>query len=609
MLYKPKKTANSFRTGQNIDFCISFAENRFFKALDITSRSIDMLKKLNFFSFPIILVTASILFVPAAVTTVSCTRNKPSALDKAMSAIDAAELSAHTEILGSDEFEGRFPGTEGEEKTVGFLEKAFREIGAQPGNGDSYFQDVPMMEITASPDTTLKVSGRGQERSFAYGEEFVALTLQNQDRVSSDSEVIFVGYGIVAPEYNWNDYEGVDVKGKTVMMLVNDPGFATEDSDLFKGRAMTYYGRWTYKFEEAARQGASGVLLIHETEPASYGWEVVRNGNSGPQLSLETADGNASRCAIESWISLETASTIFQMAGLDFKTMKEHAQKRGFQASPLNLRASVSLENTIRKIMSRNVAALIPGGKRADEYIIYTAHWDHFGRDPNLEGDQIFNGALDNATGTAGLLELAQAYLSLEQPPERSILLLAVTAEEQGLLGSGYYAAHPLYPLTKTAAVINMDSLNIFGRMKDVRLVGYGQSELDEYIKAAAQEQGRVVLPNPSPEKGSFFRSDHFPFAKQGVPALYASSGIDHREKGEEWGRAQKEEYARKNYHKPSDEFDPDWDFSGAVEDIQLIFKVGYRLAMETKFPQWNEGSEFKAKREADMVSINQQLP
>jgi Zn-dependent M28 family amino/carboxypeptidase len=255
--------------------------------------------------------------------------------------------------------------------------------------------------------------------------------------------------------------------------------------------------------------------------------------------------------------------------------------------------------------MSRNVAALIPGGKRADEYIIYTAHWDHFGRDTNLEGDQIFNGALDNATGTAGLLELAQAYLALEQPPGRSILLLAVTAEEQGLLGSAYYASHPIYPLTKTAAVINMDSLNIFGRMKDVRLVGYGQSELDDYVKAAAQEQGRVVLPNPNPEKGSFFRSDHFPFAKQGVPALYASSGVDHREKGEEWGRARKEEYARMNYHKPSDEFDPSWDFSGAVEDIQLVFKIGYRLAMETKFPQWNEGSEFKAKRDADLALIN----
>jgi len=562
------------------------------------SKKMDLLPPLK----TIIPVSTLILLIGLAA--VSCTTEGGSSLDKAMSAIDAEELAANTKILGSDDFEGRFPGTEGEEKTVRFLEEAFKKIGAQPGNGDSYFQEVPMVEITASPETVLKVSGPGKERVFSYGEEFVALTLRNQAKVTSDSQMVFVGYGIVAPEYNWDDYAGLDVGGKTVVMLVNDPGFATENPDLFKGRAMTYYGRWTYKYEEAARQGASGVMLIHETEPASYGWAVVRNGNSGPTLSLETADGNASRCAIESWISLETASTIFQMAGMDLAALKEAAQKPGFQAVPLNLRASVALENTIRKITSRNVAALIPGGKRADEYIIYTAHWDHFGRDPSLEGDQIYNGALDNATGTSGLIELAQAFLALEHPTERSILFLAVTAEEQGLLGSAYYADNPIYPLTKTVASINMDSLNIFGRMKDVRLVGYGQSELDEYIKAAAREQDRVVLPNPTPEKGSFFRSDHFPFAKQGVPALYASSGVDHRERGAEWGRTQKEEYARKNYHKPSDEFDPDWDLTGAVEDINLLFKVGYRLAMETAFPQWNEGSEFKAKRDADMSRI-----
>jgi Zn-dependent M28 family amino/carboxypeptidase len=563
-----------------------------------------MSKKKRLFSRPKTLVLVSALVVLAGSTSVSCTGVGTSSLDKAVSAIDAEELAAHTKTLGSDEFEGRFPGTAGEEKTVLFLEEEFRKIGTQPGNGDSYFQEVPMVEITASPEAVLKVSGQGNEHAFSYGEEFVALTLRNQERVTSDSQMVFMGYGIVAPEYGWNDYEGVDVNGKTVVMLVNDPGFATEDPSLFKGRAMTYYGRWTYKYEEAARQGASGVLLVHETEPAAYGWGVVKNSNSGPQLSLETADGNASRCAIESWISLETATTIFQMAGLEFAALKEAAQKPGFQAVPLNLRASVTLENTIRRIKSRNVAALIPGGKRADEYIIYTAHWDHFGRDPNLEGDQIYNGALDNATGTSGLIELAQAFLALEHPTERSILFLAVTAEEQGLLGSAYYAGNPIHPLTKTAAVINLESLNIFGRMKDVRLVGYGQSELDEYIKAAAREQDRVVLPNPTPEKGSFFRSDHFPFAKQGVPALYASSGIDHREKGEEWGRTQREDYARKNYHKPSDEFDPDWDLTGAVEDIHLLFKVGYRLAMETAFPQWNEGSEFKAKRDADMSLI-----
>jgi Zn-dependent M28 family amino/carboxypeptidase len=561
-----------------------------------------MFDKIRIFSrfAPAYLIPA--LAVSAVLITLSCGGRDLSPLDKAIKAIDAEELAANTEILASDAFEGRFPGTRGEEKTVRFLEEAFRRIGARPGNGESYFQEVPMMEITASPDTELKVRGGGEERVFSYGDDFVALTLRNQKSVKSESEMIFVGYGIIAPEYGWDDYQGMDVKGKTVVMLVNDPGFASEDPDLFKGKAMTYYGRWTYKYEEAARQGASAALLVHETEPAAYGWDVVRNSNTGPQMSLETADGNASRCAVDSWITLETTESLFAMAGMDFASMKEAARESGFQAVSLGLTASISLENTIRKIKSRNVAALIPGKERSDEYVIYTAHWDHFGLDPGLEGDQIYNGGLDNATGTAGLLELAQAFLSLEQPTKRSVLLLAVTAEEQGLLGSSYYASNPIHPLTKTAAAINMDSLNIFGLMKDVRLVGYGQSELDEYVLAAAVEQDRVVLPNPTPEKGSFFRSDHFPFAKQGLPALFASSGVDHREKGEEWGRTQKERYARNNYHKPSDEYDPAWDLRGAVEDLQLLFKVGYRLAMESSFPNWKEGSEFKAKRDADMA-------
>jgi Zn-dependent M28 family amino/carboxypeptidase len=537
-------------------------------------------------------------------TFVSCSSDEHD-IEAAVASLNTDELAHDVEILSSDEFEGRFPASPGEEKTLEFLKAEFEKVGLKAGNGDSFFQEVPLVEITASPQTKLVVTGSKTPLEFSYGDDFVGVTLRVQEKVSvENSDMIFVGYGIVAPEYNWNDYEGIDAKGKTVVMLVNDPGFATEDPDLFKGRAMTYYGRWTYKYEEAARQGAACAIIIHETAPAAYGWNVVWNGWTGPNFSLVSEDGNASRCAVESWITLETAKTIFKASEQDYNDLKKSAQQPGFEAVPLGLKANLVLENKIRKAISRNVIGLLPGSERADEFIIYTAHWDHFGKDPNLEGDQIFNGALDNATGTAALIELAEAFQQLGLPPLRSILFMAVTAEEQGLLGSEYYATHPIYPLNKTVAVINMDSLNIYGRMKDIRIVGYGQSELDEYVKAYAKEVGRVVLPNPTPEKGSFFRSDHFPFAKQGVPALSAGSGIQHLEKGEKWGLAQKENYVREKYHQVSDEYDPNWDLSGLLEDLHMYFMIGYRLSMESSFPNWNEGSEFKAKRDADMQTL-----
>jgi Zn-dependent M28 family amino/carboxypeptidase len=531
----------------------------------------------------------------------SCSR-KAHDIEAAVASLNTDELAHDVEILSSDAFEGRFPASPGEEKTIKFLKEEFEKVGLKPGNGDSFFQEVPLVEITASPQTKLVVTEGKKPLEFAYGDDFVGVTLRVQEKVTvENSDMVFVGYGIVAPEYQWDDYEGIDVKGKTVVMLVNDPGFATQDPELFNGRAMTYYGRWTYKYEEAARQGAACAVIIHETAPAAYGWDVVRKGWTGPNFSLVSEDGNASRCAVESWITLETTRAIFEAAEKNYDDLKKSAEKSGFKAVPLGLKASLALENSIRNAISRNVIGLLPGSKRADEYIIYTAHWDHFGKDPNLEGDQIFNGALDNATGTAALIELAEAFQRLGSPPQRSILFLAVTAEEQGLLGSDYYATHPLYPLTKTVAVINMDSLNIYGRMKDIRIIGYGQSELDEYVKAYAEEVGRVVLPNPTPEKGSFYRSDHFPFAKQGVPALNAGSGIQHLEKGEEWGLTQRESYIREKYHKPSDEFDPYWDLSGTLEDLHMYFKIGYRLSMESTFPNWKEGSEFKLKRDTDM--------
>jgi len=548
--------------------------------------------------FYVLLTAACLFFIFLA----GCVSQKQD-LTSALESIKAEELSQNVAVLSSDEFEGRGPSSPGETKTVNFLRDKFKKLGLKPGNGQSYFQEVPMVAITTHPSAELEVKSNNKSTTFSYGPEFMAWTLRVKEKVSvADSDMVFVGYGIVAPEYDWNDYQGLDVKGKTVVMLVNDPGFTTKNPQLFKGRAMTYYGRWTYKFEEAARQGAAAAFIIHETEPAAYPWEVVKNSWSGENFHLIAKDNNTSRCAVEGWFYLEATRQIFGMAGLDYEQLKSSAASRGFKAVPLRLKSSIELTNRIRKVTSRNVIALWPGSKRADEYIFYMAHWDHFGRNPSLEGDQIFNGAVDNATGTAGLIELAEAFTKLKKRPLRSIVFLAVTGEEQGLLGSAYYATHPIYPLTKTAAAINMDALNVYGQMKDITVIGYGNSELDDYVEQVAAEQRRRVRPDPTPEKGSFFRSDHFSFAKQGVPALFTSGGLDHVKYGEEWTRAKNEEYLKEKYHKPTDEFDPNWDLSGAIDDLRLLFKVGYRLSMESTFPNWKEGSEFKTKREAEMA-------
>ena len=528
-------------------------------------------------------------------------------LRPALESLNAKDLAQNTQILASDEFAGRAPASEGETRTVNFLRDEFQKIGLKPGNGQSYFQEIPMVVITADPSARLEVRGDKKTISFAYKENFVAETQRVAEQVSlADSEMIFAGYGIVAPEFNWNDYEGLDVRGKTVLVLVNDPGYATDDPALFTGRAMTYYGRWTYKYEEAARQGAAGVFIVHETEPAAYPWGVVQNGWTGPQFNLVKEDNNMSRCAAEGWLHLEAARQIFESAGLNYDEVKATAAKPGFKPLPLGLKASLTLKNSVKNVTSSNVVALLPGSQRSDEYIIYMSHWDHFGRNPALEGDQIFNGALDNATGTAALIELGQAFRKLRRPPLRSIVFLSVTGEEQGLLGSEYYAGHPLFPTAKTVAVINMDALNIYGRMNDITVIGYGLSELDHYIEAAAKEAGRTVNPDPTPEKGSYFRSDHFPFAKQGIPAVYPSGGSDHVEHGKEWTLAKREKYTAENYHKPSDEFDPSWDLSGAIDDLGLLFKVGYRLAMESTFPNWKEGTAYKAKRDADIAAARE---
>ncbi len=518
--------------------------------------------------------------------------------DEESGLFDEARFRADIERLASDEFEGREPGTVGEERTVAFLQAAFADAGLQPGNGDSYFQEVPLVAITPDPSASFSVQGYEEDFRPVYGTDFVTWTRRVvESSAIESSDVVFVGYGIVAPEYGWDDYAGLDARGKTVVMLVNDPGFATQDSTLFTGNAMTYYGRWTYKFEEAARQGAAGALLVHRTAPASYPWAVVQGSWMGAQYSLVAEDGNLSSCAVEGWVTEATARSLFQLAGQDFDQLDAAAAERGFRPVDMGIKVDATLSNAIERTVSRNVVGLLPGSERPDEVIVYMGHWDHLGRDTSLEGDQIFNGAVDNATGTAALLELARAFAAQDPAPARSVLFLAVTAEEQGLLGSAYYAAHPLFPPEKTVAAINIDALFPLGKMNDVTMVGVGHSELDAYAMAAAAAQGRSVSPDARPERGSFYRSDHFSFAKIGVPALYLGTGVDHVEHGEDWAKEQMERFNAEHYHKVSDEYNAAWDVSGMLQDMELLYQIGLQLAGESTFPAWRPTSEFAGKR------------
>lgn len=515
-----------------------------------------------------------------------------------LKAINDSAFAKHISVLASDDFEGRKPFTTGETKTINYLKGEFEKLGLKPGNGDSYFQEVPMVDIKSTPvgAMTIKNASGNAGTALTYLDDFVAATRHVTDQVKvENSEMVFAGYGIVAPEYKWNDYEGLDVKGKTVVVMVNDPGFS--DTTLFKGRTMTYYGRWTYKFEEAARQGAAGIIIIHDTAPASYPWSVVRSGWSKSKLYLDAKDNNKSRALVEGWVTLDVAKNLFKMAGKSEDLMKQ-AGKPGFKPVDLGLKLSIAIKNTIKKSVSNNVVAVLPGTKRADEYLIYSGHWDHLGKGEAINGDSIYNGAVDNATGTAALLLLADAFKKAKHQSERSILFVALTGEEQGLLGSEYYASHPLVPVNKTVADINIDAMEASGMTKDIVVVGYGQSELEDYLIEAAKKQERVVAKDPNPSAGSYFRSDHFNFAKVGIPALYTGNGINNVKHGEAWGKAQQEDYTKNRYHAPADNFEPaKWDFSGMVADLRLLFEVGYRLSNESTFPGWKEGSEFKAIR------------
>jgi len=544
-------------------------------------------------SGPAEVITEEVVVAPEAVDPV----------ELAAEVITEAEYRRHIETLASDEFGGRGPASPGEELTVNYLIENFKSMGLEPANGDSYTQAVPLAWVEATNNPPLLLTAPdGMKMELSYPDQQVIWTRQQVAETSiEDSELVFVGYGIVASEYDWDDYEGIDVEGKTVVILVNDPGYATQNPGLFNGNAMTYYGRWDYKFDEANRHGAAGAIIIHDRLPAAYPWSTVENSWTGRQFDLERADKGASLMQVEGWIQREDAEAVFAAAGLDLEEMYQKALEPEFAAVPMGLKASATLVNQTEAVPSQNVAAILRGSEAPDEIFIYMAHWDHLGTDPKLEGDQIYNGALDNASGTAALLEIAKAYAALPVAPRRSVLFLALTAEEQGLLGSLYYATHPLFPLQNTVGGLNMDGMNNFGATRDITVVGLGMSDLDDYLTAAAAAQERVVNGDREAEKGYYYRSDHFELAKEGVPMLYPSGGYDDRERGLSYGMEKSEEYTNENYHRVTDEYDLSWDVSGAMEDMQMYFKTGLDVANSDEWPNWKEGTEFKAKRDAQM--------
>ena len=517
--------------------------------------------------------------------------------------INEADFGELVKTLASDEFEGRAPGSAGEERTVNYIRDQMQRIGLQPGNGDSWFQDVAMTETTADESTVLKLDQGGKTRDLKFGTDMVIGTRSGQQEVKIDgSELVFVGYGVDAPEQKWNDYAGQDWKGKTVVMFVNDPGFHVNDEKLFDGKRMTYYGRWTYKFEEAARKGAAAALIVHDTAGASYGWDVVKNSWAGPQYDLPAKSDPEPRLPAQGWLSADAARQLFADAGLDLDQAYKDANKRGFKPVPLKAKASVDLKSTISEKTSRNVVGVLPGSKQADEAVLYMAHWDHLGKHEGEQGDNIYNGAVDNATGVAGILEIAGAMAQQKPAPERSVVFLAVTLEESGLLGSKYYVTHPTFPLDKIAGVINIDAMSVAGRAKDMTVTGFGSSELEDILKPLAAKQDRTLHGETSVQSGFYFRSDHFNFAKAGVPALYADGGEDLRDGGVEAGRKAAEAYGRDRYHGPKDEYDQaTWKLDGTVEDLQLLYGVGQELATAGKWPNWYEGNPFKAARDEMM--------
>jgi Zn-dependent M28 family amino/carboxypeptidase len=537
----------------------------------------------------------------AALLVLTCSRGGP---DAAAASVTAEGILNHIRVLASDEFEGRLPGTKGEELTVGYLVRQFETLGLEPAApGGSYTQPVPLVGYRG--EARAEFIARGRKVPLKPLEDFVAVAPRLEPLTEiRNSPMVFVGYGVEAPEYGWDDYKGADLKGKTLVMLINDPPVPDPkdpsqlDPAVFKGRAMTYYGRWTYKYEIAAMKGAAAAVIVHETGPAGYPWDVVRASWGGENFEIRSG-GAAGRVPIQSWITLDKARQLLAAAGQDFDALKRAAVSRDFKPVPLAATAGFTVKNTLREVESHNVIGRIQGREKPGECVVYTAHWDHLGRDPSLEGDQIFNGALDNASGVGMLLEIARAFTRLRAKPRRTILFAAVTAEEQGLLGAKYYVEHPVCPLAKTLADINIDGMNQWGRTRDLVVVGLGNSTLDDLAAEIARGQGRQIKPDAEPEKGYYYRADHFEFAKQGVPAFYIHAGTDYIDKPPGFGEQKRQEFTAKDYHKPSDEIKPDWDLAGAVEDARLLFLLGYRVAEGEKWPEWKPGTEFRARREA----------
>ena len=520
----------------------------------------------------------------------------------------------HIEVLSSSEYEGRGPGTAGEEKTVAYLTGCFQQLGLLPGNPDgTYVQNVPLVGITSKTDAAFSIGGRVIVP--AWINDYIASSPRFTPTVEvKDSEMVFAGYGVVAPEYGWDDFKGVDMRGKTLVVLVNDPPVPDPrnptklDDSMFKGKAMTYYGRWSYKYEEASAQGAAACLVVHETGPAGYPFAVVAASQGRENFNLGTPTGALGHVPVEGWLTLDGAKALFAAAGYDFAKLKAAAVRRDFRPIPLGARARFTIQNTIRKVASRNVVARLEGSDpaRKDEYVIYTAHWDHLGRDLRFKPDPVFHGALDNASGVAALLEIARAYsvLPAGATPRRSILFLAVTAEEKGLLGSRFYAQNPLYSLTKTLADINMDGINVHGLTNDMESVGLGSTTIDDVAAEIARQQGRFMVAEPNPERGTYYRSDHFEFAKVGVPSCMIAGGWHYSGHPDEYGTALIDDFVTNRYHKVTDTIQPDWTLEGSVQDAQTLFEVGRRVADGDRWPEWKPGNEFKARRDAMMAGV-----
>lgn len=531
----------------------------------------------------------------------ACSPNSDNLVQQAEESINAEDMASYVRMLASDEFQGRKPFTEGEAKTIKYLSEQFEKIGLKAPYEGSYLQEVPMVQISYQPSPSIELKLPKGNLKLDYVQDYIAKTPHIVDEVNiMNTEMVFAGYGIVAPEYDWDDYAHLDVRDKIVLVLVNDPGFATQDPTFFKGNAMTYYGRWAYKYEEAARQGAKGIWVIHETSAAGYPWASLSN-TCGSNLYLLDENNNLDQCELTGWITEEACAKIFDYNGMDFAQSKKAAASRDFKPFSLNTHLNLKIQNDLKYDSSHNVVGMIEGKERKDECIVYSAHWDHFGIGPVHDGDSIYNGAADNALAVACMLETAKAFAQAPQP-ERSIVFVSITAEETGMLGSNYYASHSLFEPHKTAANLNYELPLPIGRMKDVTITGFGQSELDEYVERSAREQDRYIAPEPSPENGMYYRSDHFSFAKVGIPSLFIKGWQDSREHGREWAKEQISHYWNTAYHKPADEFNEQVaDLSGNVEDAKLFFKIGWQLANEDSFPEWSDDSEFKSIRESSM--------